>query len=89
VPLKGNKIWEEFMALLEAAMIIFNAAVWLITVAVAGLFVFGLVCETIESIRDHNRRAARVAAGAPTVRSISGEWIRTCLFRRPRHSLNF
>ena len=60
------------MALLEGTVIIFNAAVWLILLAVAGLFVFALVCETIDSIRDHNRRAARVAAGAPTVMSISG-----------------
>jgi len=77
------------MALLEATIFIFNAAVWLILVAVAGLFVFGLVCETIESTRDHNRRAARVAAGAATVRSISGAWIRTGLFRRLRHALHF
>jgi hypothetical protein len=72
------------MALLGAAIIIFNAVVWLILLAVAGLFVFALVHETIESIRDHNRRAGRVAAqvlGAPSIPE--------GLFRRLRHSLHF
>jgi len=77
------------MALLEATIFIFNAAVWLILVAVAGLFLFALVCETIESTRDHNRRAARVAAGAASVRSISEAWIWTGLFRRLWNSLHF
>jgi hypothetical protein len=77
------------MVWLEAAIIIFKALVWLILLAVAGLFVFALICETIESIRDHNRRAARIAAGAPTATSISGGWVRTRLFHRPRRSLHF
>jgi hypothetical protein len=73
------------MVWLEAAIIIFKALVWLILLAVAGLFVFALICETIESIRDHYRRAA----GAPTATSGSGGWVRTRLFHRPRRSLHF
>jgi hypothetical protein len=50
-PSKEIRYGEEFMALLEATIITLIAAVWLILLAVAGLFVFALVCETIESIR--------------------------------------
>jgi hypothetical protein len=65
------------MAWLEAASIIFNAVVWLFLLAMAGLFVFTLICETMESIREHNRRAARLGAQVPPALSISEGWIGT------------
>jgi hypothetical protein len=71
------------MALL-AALIIFKAALWLFLLTMAGLLLFALVSETIESIRDRNRRAAGGAAqvlGAPSISE--------GLFRRLRHSLHF
>jgi hypothetical protein len=64
-----------------AVLIIFNVVFWLFLFTVAGLFVFALICETIESIRDHNRRAVRIA---PAVLSILEG-----LIRRLRHSLPF
>jgi hypothetical protein len=73
-----------FMAWLEAAIIIFKTAFWLFLLTVAGLLFFALISETIESIRDRNRRAARVAAQVPRVPSIPEG-----LFRRLRHSLHF
>jgi hypothetical protein len=83
--LKGNnRFWEELMVHFAAVLIIFNVVFWLFLFTVAGLFVFALICETIESIRDHNRRAVRIAAEAPAVRSILEG-----LIRRLRHSLPF
>ena len=72
------------MALLEAVIIIFKAALWLFLLTMAGLLLFALISETIESIRDRNRRAARVAAQVPRAPSIPEG-----LFRRLRHSLHF
>jgi hypothetical protein len=71
------------MALL-AAIIIFKAALYLFLLTMAGLLLFALISETIESIRDRNRRAARVAAHVPRAPSILEG-----LFRRLRHSLHF
>jgi hypothetical protein len=80
--LKGNnRFWEELMVHFAAVLIIFNVVFWLFLFTVAGLFVFALICETIESIRDHNRRAVRIA---PAVLSILEG-----LIRRLRHSLPF
>ena len=76
------------MVWLEAAIIIFEALVWLIPLAVAGLFVFALICETIESIRDHNRRAARLGAQVPPAPAVSAGWIGAGLVSRLRHSLH-
>jgi hypothetical protein len=44
------------MTLLAAVLTIFNVVFWLCLIAVAGLFLFALICETIESFRGHNRR---------------------------------
>ncbi len=52
------------MALL-AAIIIFKAALYLFLLTMAGLLLFALISETIESIRDRNRRAAGAAARVP------------------------
>jgi hypothetical protein len=61
--------------LAAAALIGFNAVFWLFLLTVAGLFVFSLICETIESIRDHSRKAARLRAQVWLPRSISEGWI--------------
>jgi hypothetical protein len=44
------------MALLAAVLTIFKVVCWLCLIAVAGLFLFALICETIESFRSHNKR---------------------------------
>jgi hypothetical protein len=72
------------MALLEAAIIIFKAALWLFLLTVAGLLLFALISETIESIRDRNRRAARVVAQVPRAPSIPEGLFRRLRQRRPR-----
>jgi hypothetical protein len=74
---------------LAAVLIIFNAVFWLFLLMVAGLFVFALLWETIESFRDHNRRVARIAAQVPPAPSVSEGWIWTGLFHRLRHTLHF
>lgn len=43
---------------------IFKLGFWLFLLAVAGRFIFALLCATIEAIRDDRRRAARMAAEA-------------------------
>jgi hypothetical protein len=83
-PQTNKDMGGGFMAWLEAAIIIFKTAFWLFLLTVAGLLFFALISETIESIRDRNRRAARVAAQVPRVPSIPEG-----LFRRLRHSLHF
>jgi hypothetical protein len=51
-------MWEELMVrIAAAAFIVFNAVFWLFLLTVAGLFLFALICETIESFRG-NRKAA-------------------------------
>ena len=75
--------------LAAVALIVFNAVFWLFLLTVAGLFVFSLICETIESFRSHNRRAARIAAHVPPAPSISERLIGTGLVRRSRHELHF
>jgi hypothetical protein len=69
-------MWEELMTRLAAvALIVFNAVSWLFLLTVAGLFVFSLLCETIESIRDHRRKAGRLRAQVWPPRLISESWI--------------
>jgi hypothetical protein len=75
--------------LAAAAFIVFNVVFWLFLLTVAGLFVFTLVCETMESIRGHIRMAARIAAQVPPAPSISEGWMGMGLVRRLRHSLHF
>jgi hypothetical protein len=77
------------MMLLAVVLTIFKVVFWLCLIAVAGLFLFALICETIESFRSHNRRAARIAAHVPPAPSISEGWIGTGLVRRLRHELHF
>ena len=77
------------MTLLPAVLTIFKVVFWLFLIAVAGLFLFALISETIEGFRNHNRRAARIAAQVPPAPSISEGWIGTGLVRRLRHSLHF
>jgi hypothetical protein len=43
------------MTLLAAVLTIFKVVFWLCLIAVAGIFLFALICETIESFRSHNR----------------------------------
>jgi hypothetical protein len=53
--LKEKIVWEEVVTLLAAVLTIFKVVFWLCLIAVAGLFLFALICETIESFRSHNR----------------------------------
>ena len=68
------------MTLLPTVLTIFKVVFWLFLIAVAGLFLFALISETIESFRNHNRRAARIAAQVPPAPSISEGWIGTDWF---------
>ena len=77
------------MTLLPAVLTISKIVFWLFLIAVAGLFLFALISETVASFRSHNRRAARNAAQVPPAPSISEGWIGTGLVRRLRHSLHF
>jgi hypothetical protein len=77
------------MTLLPAVLTISKIVFWLFLIAVAGLFLFALISETIESFRNHNRRAARIAAQVPPAPSISGRLDWDGLVRRLRHSLHF
>jgi hypothetical protein len=79
-------MWEEIVIrIAAAAFFVFNVVFWLLLLTVAGLFVVSLICETIESIRGHSRRAVRLRAQVPPPPSISEGWVVTGLVRRLRH----
>ena len=71
----------------SAVFFVLKVAFWLFLLTVAGLFIFALICETIESIRRGNRKSGRIAAEAPPATSMSEGTIGPGFVRRLRHSL--
>jgi hypothetical protein len=65
------------MTLLAAVLMLSKVVFSLFLIAVVGLFLFALISEMIERFRNHNRKAARIAAQVPPAPSISEGWMGT------------